>query len=264
MNTPFSFEKNPIEATKSKQLLDVYGQKKATKDPQWELVEQYLPLLKSIVGRMRIFFPTHMDIRDIYSIALGGLISASQMYDPQKGSVFGNYAKVRIRGSLMDELRKMDWLSRNDRTDVKKYRKELDSLELKLKREPSDQEVCQHLNIDIYEHARLKRLNKPLQLISLDNHDVHGYEDNISFHDVIPDLNALDARDISEEKDIQFMLRQGIESLPDMSKKVLVLYYIEGLKLSEIAEVLELSESRVCQIHGKAIDQLRQFMVNKN
>ena len=263
MSTPPSSESDTLESTTSKQLLSAYRQQVPVKQPQWHLVEQYLPLLKSIVGRMRIFFPSHMDVRDIYSIALGGLIAASQMYDPTKSTVFGNYAKVRIRGALMDELRKMDWLPRNDRSDVKKYRKAVEALEFELKREATEEEIRTRLGIDIYEHARLKRLIRPLQLISLDNHEIEGHEETISFHDVIPDLNALDARDISEGKDTQSLLRQGIDQLPDMSKKVLVLYYVESLKLAEIAQVLDLSESRVCQIHGKAIEQLRQFMLSK-
>ena len=233
------------------------------KNPKWHLVESYLPLLKSIVARMRIYFPETVDINDIYGIALAGLISAAQHFDETRGSAFGGYATMRIKGALLDELRRMDWMPRGERGNAKRYRKAIEDLEQKLKRPVTDEEICKELGISAVDNQRIKESQKPIVCIPLDMAPSGEDPDTSSLHEVIADLTELNGRDIVEDKEVIQLLKTELEALPKVPQKVLALYYLEGLRLAEIAEVFELSESRICQIHAQAIVTLRKALKEK-
>ncbi len=238
---------------------------KSRPEPDWKTVERYLPLAKSIVSKMHKLFSVTVDIQDIYSIALLGLIQATQTFVSGKGMHFGNYAKLRIRGALLDELRKMDWMSRSERSKVKKYKKGVAALTLELKREPKSCEIQEALNLTPNGYRALEDLARPFYILPLDKPVDSASEGEVfNFHEVVSDLTEMDARDLTESKDLYSSLRHGLDKLEDTPKKVLVLYYIEGLKLSEIAAVFKVSESRICQIHNKALGALRQFIHTAN
>ncbi|HCJ12050.1 MAG: hypothetical protein A2Y14_02045 [Verrucomicrobia bacterium GWF2_51_19] len=244
---------------KSIRAVEAYSLSKVVKKPNWELVDSYLPLLKSIVGRMRIYFPTTVDIDDIYSVALSGLITSTQNYDEAKGTSFGSYAALRIRGALLDELRRMDWMPRADRSSTKKYRKAVESLEQELKRPVTDQDICEHLSLSVAENAHMKALKRPMVCIPLDAAPNNGEDGDVaSLHEIISDATEQDGRDVTESHELIDLLHEQLNKLPAVAKKVLALYYLEGLRLSEIAEVFDLTESRICQIHSEAIQKLRQ------
>ncbi len=234
-------------------------------EPDWKMVERYLPLAKSLVSKMHKLFSGPVDIQDIYSTALLGLVQATQTFVAGKGMHFGSYAKLRIRGALLDELRKMDWMSRSERSKVKKYKKSVEALTLELKREPKSCEIQEALNLSPDGHRALEDLARPLYMLPLDKPVDSASEGEVfNFHEVVSDLTEMDARDLTETKDLYSSLRHGLDKLEDTPKKVLVLYYIEGLKLSEIAAVFKVSESRICQIHNKALGTLRQFIHTSN
>lgn len=255
--------KKPAESPFFK-AIKAYQAPKKKKEPDWNLVKQHLPLLKSIVNKLRSCFPNDMDVQDIHSTALIGLISASQLFDPSKNISFGNYAKIRIRGTLLDEMRKLDWMSRSERMSAKNYQKAINELTSKLNKTPEDNEIEKYLNITHKEHLIIKEKAQPIYLIPLDQGMTDSDSEIINFHDIIPNLNEMDASEALESKDLKTTLRKGLDYLEDIPKKVLVLYYIENLKLLEIACALQISESRVCQIHNKALKDLKKFMSNQN
>ncbi|OIO58733.1 MAG: hypothetical protein AUJ82_08245 [Verrucomicrobia bacterium CG1_02_43_26] len=230
---------------------------------QWDMVQNYLPLVKSIVSRMRVYFPEHIEMREMYSIGIIGLISAVQNYDAKKANSFGAYAKIRVRGSLLDELRRMDWLPRADRVNLKKYRKAVEELEQKIQREASEDEICEALGITKKEHAHLKNLQMPLTHVSLDSAPAAASTDSTSLHEVICDLTELNSRDVAENHELIDLLKDSLKELPEMQRKVLALYYIEELRLAEIAAVFDLTESRICQIHAQALGDLRTSLKQK-
>lgn len=213
---------------------------------------------------MRIYFPASVDPDDIYSVALLGLIGASQMFDATKGATFGHYAKLRVRGALIDEMRRLDWMPRSERANAKRYQNAVEELEVLLKREPTQGEIALKLNLEPKELEKLQEKVRPIYILPLDAFGTSSNEEEGTLHDVLPDLNQMDARDISESNDQRKTVREGLSQLEDIPKKILALYYLKGLRLAEIAQVLNLSESRVCQIHGRALANLKQFMDKKN
>lgn len=262
-----SFRNNAINQTppqtiEKKRALGAYkGKESNKKPPRWDLVEQYLPLLRSLVGRMAMNFPAHTDIEDIHSIALTGLISASQGFDPNKGSSFGTYATLRIRGALLDELRRMDWMPRTDRLKIKQYKKSVGELEQRLQRPVSCEDICRELDISAKEQAELQELGNPLFIIPLET-TLGNDPEMPCLHETIADITEMDSRDITENHELMKQIREGLDNLPVIQKKVLVMYYVKGLRLMEIANVLKRSESRICQIHAQAISSLRKYLNN--
>jgi RNA polymerase sigma factor for flagellar operon FliA len=236
--------------------------------PNWALVQQYLPLVKSVVANMSAYFPSHVDKEDLYTIALMGLIQASQNFSPDKGTPFGPFARVRIKGALMDELRRMDWMSRAQRTQVKVYQKKLEDLTQSLSRTPTQVEICEHLGLTRQAYEKINEQAKPLRVVSLDTEQVFGEATSLTqMHDIEGDIHQLNAREAFETKELRQIALQGIESLSPMAQKVLTLYYVYELRLAEIAQAMGVSESRVCQIHGKAMQAIRGYIqkqINNN
>ncbi len=226
-------------------------------EPKWDLVKAYLPLVKSIVSRMRIYFPDSVDVEDIYSVALGGIITASRNYDPEKSKAFGPYAALRIRGALLDELRRLDWMPRIARINLKKYQRAVEELEGKLHREAGEADIEEALSITPEEQRKLRESRQPVYLVPLDCPVVPGDDETPALHETISDLTQKDGRDVAEDHEVLELLRDRLEALPEIPRKVLAMYYLEGLRLAEIAEVFGLTESRICQIHSQALNTLR-------
>lgn len=251
-----------IDKNKQSKITRVYKQAEISA-PNWELVRQYLPLLKSIVSKMIINFPQSVDRESVYTIGLLGLISASQTYSKATNPGFGTYAGIKIKGALLDELRKIDWLPRTVRTRIKDFRQKLNQCEEKLGRSLSDEEICNYLHITPQELVEIKRLSKPFVFIPLElNYD--GKENNekiYSLEEKIADTSQKTGLEICEKNEIKQMLKSYLTELPKMTQQVLALHYNEGLCLSEIALAFNLSESRVCQIHANAISKLRNRLL---
>ena len=237
-----------------------YG--KAAGGPDWSLLERYLPLVKSIVGRMRIYFPNTMDIQDLYSVGITGLVTAVQRCDPNKPESFASYATLRVRGALLDELRRMDWMPRSTRSQAKKVRRTIEELEQRYKRSVSEEEVAQELGMSLHAYRVLLDEIRPITLVSMDNQTDDGGSSvgAAPIHEVISDDTELNAREKCEKRETVLLLKERIKELPDMPRKVLTMYYFEGMRLAEIAEVFDVTESRICQIHSQAIMGLRGYL----
>jgi len=244
-----------------KQAAAAYKKVQTEKKPRWDLVEQYLPLVKSIVSRMRIYFPSHIDVEDIYSVGVTGLISASKNFDPERGHSFGNYASLRVRGSLLDELRRIDWMPRVERINTKKYKRAVEELEQRLNRQATDEEICTELNLTKIEHERMKEQRKSIYMIPLDSSPNPDDPEAPTLHDAISDATQMNGRDVAEDNETLKILRARMKELPDVPRKVLTMYYLKGMRLAEIAEVFGLTESRICQIHSQAIAGLREYLL---
>lgn len=251
---------NPLH----KQINSVYKQKESNSKPNWELVKQYLPLLKSIVCRMLLSFPENIDRENIYTIGLLGLISASQTYKQSGTNQFATYASIRIRGTLIDELRRMDWLPRSLRLRIRKIQDQVEQLKNKFGPNLSQEEICNYLHITPQEYSKIQHYSKPVAYIPLDVVPQKATEEDeiYSLQDILADLNQENSRDVAERKEIHRALRIYLQELPRETQQIFALYYIEGLRLIEIARALQISESRICQIHAQGIEYLRKKLHN--
>ena len=237
-----------------------HAREESTAPINWELIEQYLPLVKGIVARMGIYFNSHIDMEDIYSVGVAGLISAVQRFDPQKSRSFTAYAAMRVRGAILDELRRIDWMPRTVRASAKKLRKTIEDLEHSLQRAATEVEIRQALGLNENEYTKLLDQVRPLSFVAIDDTPGHEGSEGVSMHERISDLNEMNAREKTESREVVSLMRKRIETLPDLPKKVLSMYYFEGMRLAEIAAIFKLTEARICQIHTQTVLSLRSYL----
>lgn len=231
-------------------------------ESQEELLQLYLPIVKSIVARIKINLPPHIEEDDLYSVGLAGLISALKKYDPSQKKSFGSYAAMRIRGAILDELRRMDWMPRNARTNFKRLRKTVEELEQRLGRPASEEEVRGELKLSPQEYGELMDEVRPISFLPLDQNPTSDDGDETNLYDVIADDTVTSATDKLEKEEMIRMVAERINQLPEVPRKVLAMYYYEDMRLAEIAAVFGLTESRICQIHSQAILSLRTYLTN--
>ena len=224
------------------------------------LVEQHLSLAKTTVDRMRIYLPATLDMEDLYSVAVTGLMTAARKFDPARNVTFAAFAALHIRGAVHDELRRMDWMPRSLRDKAKQFRESISVLEQKLGRPPLDGEVCAELSLTAEEHEALIEEIKPASFVPLDGEAYTEDSDSISLHDIISDESQPSASSELEKKDLQEVVIARLMELPDMQKKVLAMYYFEEMRLAEIAAAFGVTEGRISQIHTQAVQSLRAFI----
>ena len=224
------------------------------------LITQHLALAKTTVDRMRIYLPATLDMEDLYSVAVTGLMTAARKFDPSRNVSFPTFAALHIRGAVHDELRRMDWMPRSLRDKAKHFRDSISALEQKLGRPALDSEVCAELAITPEEHVALLEVIKPASFVPLDGEAYTEDSDSISLHDIISDESQVSADSELEKKDLQEAVVARLMELPDMQKKVLAMYYFEEMRLSEIAAAFGVTEGRISQIHTQAVQSLRAFI----
>lgn len=231
---------------------------------QEALFETYLPLVKSIVARIKINLPPHIDEQDLHSVGITGLINALKKYDPEQKKSFGSYAAMRIRGAILDELRRMDWMPRNARTNFKKLRKTVEELEQKLGRPAEEEEIRLELGLTHKEYNSLMAEVRPISFLPLDNASGSGGDDSDSadLNEIIPDEGIVPVTSKMEKDEVTQLVAERINQLPEVPRKVLAMYYFQDMRLAEIAEVFSLTESRICQIHSQAIISLRSYITS--
>lgn len=225
-----------------------------------ELVEEHLPLVKTIVGRLASTLPNHVDVENLNSAGMVGLLNAIRNYDPACGSSFETYARVRIRGSVLDELRRMDWVPRSVHSKARKVQAAIQDLEQKHGEVPSDEMVAEELNISVGEYLDWQEQIRPATFICLDASITTDSEDSPSKYESFADDSQEDPVDDVARREVIGMIAKRLEMLPEMQRKVLSLYYFEDLKLREIAEIFSLTESRICQIHAQAILAIKTYL----
>ncbi len=223
------------------------------------LVEEHLPLVRQVVGRIKMSLPPHIDADDLHSVGVIGLISAAQRYLPQEGRTFAGYAYTKIRGAILDELRRLDWCPRRTRAKARKLKDAIAELEQKHQRAATPEEVQRQLQLTPAEYEEWLLESSPVTFINIDA-SAHDDGDGFKLHETIADENLEPASAGLERAELWRLVADRIELLPETQRKVLALYHFEGLRLAEIAEAMDLTEARISQIHTQAILALRSFI----
>lgn len=238
----------------------VYAQKrdKATID---KMVTDYLPLVRYIVGRIPIHMSTIMDQEDLMSVGVLGLINAAKTFDPNKGASFKTYAYTNIKGSILDELRRHDSVPRSIRDKMKKVDEVTDKLIDKTGRVPTPDEIAEKLGITVKAFDDLLLAARTAAIFSIHDSDSKTTEGG-GIMDSIADLQTRSPDKIVEQSEIKSLLVDSIKRLPEVERQVVFLYYNKNMLLKEIGVVLDVSESRVCQILSRAHFLLKKEITN--
>jgi len=223
-----------------------------------KLILHYAPLVKYVASRVATGLPSSVEQADLVSYGVFGLIDALQKFEPGRGNKFETYAIPRIKGAIIDELRAMDWVPRSVRFKAREIEKAHTDLEAMLKRQPTEREMAERLGITLRELHDVVSQISFVSVLALDELVSVGADrgDQVSLVDTLVD-KTLDPTSGVESQETRGMLAAAINSLSEREKIVVTLYYFEGLTLSEIGEILGVTESRVCQIHTKAVGGLR-------
>lgn len=238
----------------------LWAQYKSTRDQHLrdQLLLHYSPLVKYVAGRVAVGLPQNVEHADLVSYGIFGLIDAVEKFDPERGYKFETYAIARIKGAILDELRSIDWVPRSVRAKARALEKAYAKLEGQLHRTPTDEEVAAELGLTDEQFQSLLSQLSFVGLVALDELlSVSGERgESMTLGDTIPDSGEgpVGAYEVEEMRQL---LAESINRMPEREKIVLTLYYYEGLTLAEIGQVLGVTESRVCQIHTKAVLQLR-------
>ena len=224
------------------------------------LVEQYLPLVRTVVGRLAMTLPAHVSTEDLYSAGLVGLLQAIRAFNIQGGASFETFARFRIRGAVLDELRRMDWVPRLVHDKARKIQNTLGELEQRLGRPPSETEMARTLGLPLDEYRCWLEEIRPVAFVCLDAAPRQGAQDGVQPQDRIADESQADPSESASQNELKELIARRIRQLPPIQQKVLALYYFEDLRLREIAEAFGLTESRISQIHSQAILAIRSFI----
>ncbi|HWA68141.1 MAG TPA: RNA polymerase sigma factor WhiG [Mycobacteriales bacterium] len=242
-------------------LAELWRDFKATGDQalRERLILHYSPLVKYVAGRVGVGLPPNIEQADLVSYGIFGLIDAIEKFDISRAIKFETYAISRIKGAIIDELRAIDWIPRSVRYKAREVEKAYAALESRLHRTPTEAEVAGELGIALDElHAIFSQVSF-VNVIALDELLNVGGErgDKLSLVDTLEDTKAEDPVAVFETEETKYLLARAINTLPEREKIVVTLYYYEGLTLAEIGQVLGVTESRICQMHTKAVLQLR-------
>ncbi len=225
-----------------------------------EMIIKYIPYVKYIASRLICGKPPGVEQEDLVSFGIIGLIDAIEKFDVSKGLKFETYATLRIRGSIIDELRKISWISKSAFSKLSQLNQAREFLENKLNRDPKDDEIAEHMGITVKEVRNIQTYVNYVSTVSLDEVIFKLDDDDIQFKNMLEDEKSPQPQKILEENEKVEMLKKAIEMLNEKDKLVLNLYYYDKLTLKEIGKILEISESRVSQLHSRAIIRVRENM----
>lgn len=245
-----------MEETKREKLWAAYSKKR---DPaiREELIIEYVPLVKVVAGRLSMYLGYTVEYDDLVSYGIFGLIDAIDKFDYDKGIKFETYASLRIRGSILDQIRKMDWIPRSVRQKQKQMESAISKIEAEENRVATDEEIAKELNLSLDEYYNWQGQTKVTNIASIDEFVEQGVE-----------VKAFDTRKYAqnepehayEQEEVKELLASSLEGLTEKERMVVLLYYYEELTLKEISHVLEVSESRVSQLHTKALQKMKKVL----
>lgn len=237
-----------------------------TRDPAIRefFIRKYAPLVKYVAGKVAVGLSTQVEFDDLVGYGVFGLLDAIEKFNPEKHVKFKTYAVTRIRGAIFDELRALDWIPRSVRRKAKAMEDAIASLEARLGRTASDQEIAASLGMTDEQFSDAMISIAGTAILSLNDIWHSGTDDEpVSIGDSIESPRSLDPDHVAEREAIRAVVLQSIGELPEKEKTVLVLYYYEDLTLREIGQVLGVTESRISQLHTKAILRLRAKLTNR-
>jgi RNA polymerase sigma factor for flagellar operon FliA len=221
------------------------------------LILHYAPLVKYVAGRVGSGLPAHVEQADLVSYGTFGLIDAITRFEPSREIKFESYAMARIRGAIIDELRSTDWIPRSVRMKARQFERTVAGLEARLQRSPTDEEIAEEMDMDVEEIRKFLGQLSLVNVVALDELLVDDDGSAPRLVDTLKDTSALDPQAMAEHGEARQLLARAVEQLPEREKVVVSLYYFEGLTLADIGRVLGVTESRICQLHTKAVLHLR-------
>ena len=238
-------------------LWQEYLNDKTNKTARDTLIVQYIYLIRYVVGRVKVTLPATISIEDIAGYGVEGLINAIERYSPQKNTRFETYALIRIRGAILDRIRAQDFLPRSVRKKIKDIKVAQEKLKQELGRMPTTTEVANYLDMEPEKVSQL--LSEDATITSL--YDKRGNtDDSVEIIDTIQDENKLNPQENAEEQNVKQQLEKALKRLPERERIIMVLYYQENMTLKEIGETINMSESRVCQLHAQGIMKLKNIL----
>ncbi|OAA83239.1 FliA/WhiG family RNA polymerase sigma factor [Clostridium ljungdahlii] len=228
-------------------------------DIKEELVKKYLPLVKYIASRVIIGKTKYIEYEDLVSYGMLGLIDAINKFDKDRGMKFSTYASIRIKGSMIDELRRNSPISKGAMDKLNKYNAAMDSLRTKLGREPGSEEIANELGMPLKKMMEIENYINYISIVSLEDL-IFSEDDDIPLMGTVEDTKSPSPEKSLEKKEMLEYLAKALDLLNEKDNLVITLYYYERLTLKEIGHILDVSESRVCQLHSRAILHLRKNM----
>ncbi|MDR1133165.1 MAG: FliA/WhiG family RNA polymerase sigma factor [Synergistaceae bacterium] len=219
-----------------------------------EIVKRFLPLVRYVALRMSVKFQVGLDFEDILSFGVLGLLDAVDRFEPERGFVFQTFAVPRIRGAILDELRRYDWISRSGREKLQKFERTLEHI-AKTRGSTDDKSLMTAMEMDEQSYKDLLEIASRSYVVSLD--DVLALDEGDMQREDVVDDNGLDALEVLERNEERDTVVEALKKIPERERTLLSLYYYEGLTLREIGLVLGVTESRVSQLHGRALSLLR-------
>jgi RNA polymerase sigma factor for flagellar operon FliA len=221
-----------------------------------QIINEYLPYVKRIVNRIAVHLPATIEVDDLINVGIIGLIQAIERYDPSRDNKFITFAVFRIKGAVLSELRSRDFLGRTTRRKIRDLEKAYLKLEQKLGREVADQEVAEEMNMDLEQFYKVKRMSS-ISFVSFEEVGQGSRNDASTLSSSLAYGDADDALSMTTMKEIKSTIAKNIDLLPEKEKLVVSLYYSDELTMKEIGKVMDITESRVSQIHAQAIIHLR-------
>lgn len=251
---------NSIKRLSEAELTDLwhsYFNDKMNKEVRDKLIVQYIYLIRYVVGRVKVTLPSTIAIEDIAGYGVEGLINAIERYSPQKNTRFETYALIRIRGAILDRIRSQDFLPRSVRKKIKEIKETQEELKQQLGRMPTTYEVAEALEMEPDKVSQI--MSEDMTMTSI--YDKKGNtEESLEIIDTIEDTHKLTPHEEMEEKNVKQELEKALKRLPERERVIMVLYYQENMTLKEIGETINMSESRVCQLHAQGIMKLKNIL----
>ncbi len=245
-----------MKMTEKEKLWEQYL-KKPTPELREQLILEYAPLVKIVAGRLSMYLGYNVEYDDLVGYGIFGLIDAIDKFDVAKDVKFETYASFRIRGSILDQIRKMDWIPRTVRQKQKKIDEAIRVIETRTGRNATDQEIAVELELSGEELLNWQSQLKITNLISLNEYVEQGSEPVM---DATYNSHFAQPEQVVEKEELKKVLTESLELLTEKEKKVILLYYYDEMTLKEISRILEVSESRVSQLHTKALGKMRGSM----
>lgn len=224
-----------------------------------EVVKEYIPLVKYIASRVIIGKTKYVEFEDLVGYGMVGLMDAINKFDATKGMKFSTYASIRIKGAIIDEIRKNSPISKGAMNKLNRYNEAIEKLQKELFREPTLEEISREMGIPIENISEIENYINYISTVSLEDM-IFSKEDDIPLMGIVEDKKSPCPQEVVEEKELLEILAKAIDALNEKDRTVLSLYYYEGFTLKQIGKVLSVSESRVCQLHSRAIVHLRKII----
>ena len=229
-----------------------------TTENREEVIKQYSPMIKYVANRIAMRLPPHIEVDDLISVGVLGLMDAITKYDSSRGAKFKTYAEFRVRGAILDELRSMDWVPRSIRQKASKVDKVVQGLQAKLRRAPEDEEVAKEMGLSLDQFHETLNETKSIPIFSLEDLGIAKESgDQQSLLDCLAGKADADPQTQVRLVELKEIIAKAIDALPEKERLMVSLYYYEELTMKEIGAVLDITESRVSQIHSKAVYRLR-------